>query len=157
MGGLKVTFLLFLAISVSVRGQEDAIENEVDKLVSDVTDVVSNNVEETKEVPRTAAVIEDGTPLEETPVEVLTETEPLSVRSGRYQALNDALLDGPIDLEAVNFNTNDQQSEKQLLNPTTTLSTNSEYGKETTVLFENSNSAAVVLLTLRVTRKHHLP
>lgn len=130
MGVLKVTLLVLLALIVIVRGQDDAIVNEVDNIVSDVTDLVNNDIEETKVAPKTAAVVEDELIAEESsPIEVLTETEPLSVRSGKYQALNDGLLDGPINLEAVSFNSNDIQSEKQLLNPTTTVATNSEYGK----------------------------
>ncbi|XP_037976230.2 protein mesh isoform X1 [Plutella xylostella] len=122
MGCVKLVFLALL-LSVSVKGQEDAIINE-DSLVNDVTSVVSNDLE----VPVVAEAKEVGVEgvVEETaPVEVIAESDAVAVRSGRYQALNDALNEGPVDLQAVDL---DEQLGRQLLNPpSTTATTNNEY------------------------------
>lgn len=119
MGGLKLA-LVVLLVSVSVRGQ-DPIVNEDERTVSDVDNVI-DGVE-----PETAAEVVD-----DTLSEVVSETEPLQIRSGKYQLLNDGLTgEEPINLDAVSFDFNGQQSEKQLLIPSTTATTNNnnEYGK----------------------------
>lgn len=112
MGVLKLA-LIVLLVSVSVNGQEDPIVNEDEKIVSE------NAIDNAQDV------------VEEAPADILTENEPLLVRSGRYQIADDALPDGePIDTEALNIGAIDgTPNERQLLQPPTTGVTNNEYGK----------------------------
>lgn len=125
--GVKVLALIALFV-VSVYGQdttvvEDSIINNVveDNIISDDTTVLEP-VTETKE----DEIDNTG------PVEILSATDELQVRSGKYQTLSDGLVgEQPLALDEVDFNANDDtiQSERQLLSPSTTQITNNEYGK----------------------------
>lgn len=123
MGLLKLA-LIVLLISVSVNGLEDPIVNEDEKVVSE------NTIDKAQDV---AAEEPTDAIDEEPPVEILTENEPLLVRSGRYQLSDDTLSGGaPIDTDAMSFGTADgTQNERQLLQPSTTSPTGviNEYGK----------------------------
>lgn len=121
MGVKFLALIVLLAVSVSVRSQDVISDNE--RTISEVdnsNDALIN--EEIKEEVK-----------EESPVEVLTDTEELQVRSGKYQMLEDGLIgDGPVDTDAVNFDPdNAGESQRQLLAPSTTAPTfgGNEYGK----------------------------
>lgn len=117
---------IFLILVVSVIGQDAVDERTVSENVLDVEDVGVSD----KDIVPDKDVIEDPI-IDEAAAEVLTETEGLQVRSGKYQ-LNDGLVgEEPVNLESVDFNSNILESEKQVLmpGPTTTLQTNTEYGK----------------------------
>lgn len=124
MGVLKLA-LIVLLVSISVKGQEDPIVNEDEKIVSE------NGIDNAQ------GVVEEA-PLDaidkEPPVEVLTENNPTHIRSGEYRLSGDVLAEGePIDIGAVNFGTDDgTQNQRQLLLPPTPTSPNgvfNEYGK----------------------------
>lgn len=124
MGVLKLA-LIVLLISVSVNGQEDPIVNEDEKIVSE--NALDNAQDVAAEEPVDAIN-------KEPPVEVLTENEPLLVRSGRYQLPGDEATGGePIDISAMSFDTADGTlNQRQLLQPSTTPPTGgvaNEYGK----------------------------
>lgn len=120
MGILKLTLICLLLLSVSVNGQEDPIVNEDEIIVSETAIDDAQNV------------VEEG-PADEPPVEILKENEPLLVRSGQYQVLDNALTGGEaIDASAVNFGAGDGTlNERQLFQPPTESPTGvyNEYGE----------------------------
>ncbi|XP_063384616.1 protein mesh isoform X3 [Cydia fagiglandana] len=122
MVNARLAFFVLL-LSASVIGQEDVIVNENERTIEEVVPDVESEVVITSEAtsPRSDDVESVA------PVEILPDA-PLEVRSGKYQ-LQDGLSEGPIDLEAVNVGDDpaNEQSQRQLLNPTTTLATNNEY------------------------------
>lgn len=125
--GVKVLALIALLV-VSVLGQDVTVSDNdvtkevvVDNLANEDPIVLDTVTEATKD-----EVAEDANP-----VEILSPTDDLQVRSGKYQ-LNDGLVgEEPMPLDAVNFDSNNDagESEKQLLSPGTTQVTNNEYGK----------------------------
>ncbi|KAH9637487.1 hypothetical protein HF086_010898 [Spodoptera exigua] len=138
--GVKVIALIALLV-VSVYGQDVTVsDNEVtkevvvDNLFSEDTTVLETVTEPTKD-----EVVEEANP-----VEIISATDDLQVRSGKYQ-LNDGLVgEEPISLDAVNFDSNNDagESEKQLLSPGTTQVTNNEYGiKGVTKFLDNHDLA----------------
>lgn len=127
MGVKKLTLLVLLVVSVC--GQDPIVE---DNGVSDNVLAVEN-VGNVEPVPQAeAAKVEEDELLEDgSPMEMVPGTEQLEVRSGKYQ-LNDGLVgEQPVNLDAVDFNSINGESEKQLLFPdaTSTYATNNEYGK----------------------------
>lgn len=127
MVNARIAFFVLL-LSVSVIGQEDVIVNENDRTLNVGDEAIAEVVSEpTSPRPEEEAIVDN-----EAPVELLPNTQPLEVRSGKFQLQDGLIGDGPVDLEAVNINNDgngDIQSEKQLLTPSTTSVTNSEFGK----------------------------
>lgn len=123
MGVLKLT-LIVLLVSVSVNGQvEDPIVNEEEKIVSENA---ADNVQVVVEEAPVDAVNA------EPPIEILSENEPLLVRSGKYQLTDDTLTGGEPIADAVNFGTGDGTlNQRQLLQPSTPSPTGvtNEFGK----------------------------
>lgn len=122
--GVKV--LAFIALLViSVYGQENDITNDVveDNIISDDTTFLETSTEKVE--------IKEDEIEEVNPVEILSATDGLQVRSGKYQLSDGLVGEEPLALDAVDFNANNEviQSEKQLLSPGTTQVTNNEYGK----------------------------
>lgn len=114
MGTLKFA-LIVLLVSASINGQEDPIVNEDEQIVSD--NAADNAVD---------AV--------EPPVEVLTENEPLLVRSGKYQNLDEPLAGAEQgDTETLNVGADDGMlNQRQYMPAYTTSAPNdvyNEYGK----------------------------
>ncbi|XP_026330187.1 protein mesh isoform X1 [Hyposmocoma kahamanoa] len=122
MSVLKLALIVVLLVSVSVTGQEDPIVNEDENIVSE------NPIDNAQVVVEEAPVdAEDKAP----PVEILTENEPVLVRSGKYQLSDDGLTGGePIDTGAVNFGTDDGiLNQRQLLPPPSPTSPNGVYNE----------------------------
>lgn len=124
--GVKVKLVLacMLVLSGNVIGQDNGVL-EIDRTVNAETPIAPTRATETeKEVPNDEIIDES------LPVEILSDAKELHVTSGKYQALNDALVgEEPVNLQAIDFNSNNVESEKQLQLPTTTATTNNEYGK----------------------------
>ncbi|KAG6459737.1 hypothetical protein O3G_MSEX011577 [Manduca sexta] len=123
---INIVLVLVLAISASVIGQDAVVDSE--RTVSDVTPV-PEEAKDAKQVEKTSSKVEEDELIDETsPVEILTEAVDLHIKSGKYQSLNDGLVgEEPVELEAVNFNSNNVENEKQLMLPPTTGTTNNEY------------------------------
>lgn len=127
MGVKLLSFVLVLVLSVNIYGQEDSIVNEDE--INSVSDIVSNDIE--PPVSLASKVDSDVVLNEVIPPEVLTDAPIVLFRSGKYQTLiDDGLVsDGPAEVDAVLVNPNDVQSQRQLLDPTTTMTTNNDNGK----------------------------
>lgn len=127
---IKLVLVTVLVLSISVRGQVVNVKEDL-KTVSEV----DNNIEALVPQPEvvvepTAATVEDAKP-EENAIEVLPDVPQLEVKSGKYQLLDDTLTGG-VALEPIAgvIDQNVGESEKQLLlDPSTTSTTNNEYGK----------------------------
>lgn len=122
--GVKVHIVfVVLALVLSVNGQ-DAIVNEDERTVS-ITSILPTELSE-----EPLKDVEKDEIINESPVEVISDAG-LEVRSGKYQTLNDGLVgEEPVELEAVDFNSNNGESQKQLLLPASTTSpTNNEFGE----------------------------
>lgn len=112
MGVKRLAIFLVLIISVCAQDTENQI---------------SENVIETEPQAELIDVKEDEVD-NASPVEVAPDLG-LEVKSGKYQ-LNDGLVgEEPVNLEAVDFTSNNGESERQLMLPPTTTTTNNEYGK----------------------------
>ncbi|XP_050355399.1 protein mesh isoform X1 [Nymphalis io] len=114
---VKLVFLVVLAFSACVLGQ-DSIVNDNETVSDDnavEAEIPESDVTENKE--------------NDAPVELISNTEQLEVKSGKYQLLDDTLVgDTPNDLEAVDFGSSDVQNERQMIAaPGTTSFTNTEY------------------------------
>lgn len=137
--GVKLLVLALLVISANVRGQDlgESVTEKTEELPLDQQTEAfpeipkpEDNVPVPAEPEKTAT--EENTP-EESVIELLPDSQPdLEVRNGKYQVLsNDALVgEEPVELEAVDVepNADTEQSERQLLFPPTTTTTN-EYCK----------------------------
>lgn len=117
MGVKRLAVFVLLVVSVCAQ---DTVE---DKLISE-------NVIETEPQAEVIDVKEAEAVDNGSPVEVIPGVDELEVKSGKYQ-LNDGLVgEEPVNLEAVDFTSNNNvESERQLLLPPTTMTTNNEYGK----------------------------
>nr|H9JIQ1.1 RecName: Full=Protein mesh; Flags: Precursor [Bombyx mori] len=117
---IKLVLAVVLILSANVLGQ--------DEIVNDTESTVSVTEAQVVELETDVKEKEDETFEETSPVELLPDTENLEVRSGKYQ-LNDGLVgEEPVNLEAVDFNSNNVESEKQLLSPpSTTVVTGTDY------------------------------
>lgn len=124
MGVNKLTLLVLFVVSVC--GQNSLTENNaVSDNVLDVGNVEPVPQAQAAKEKEADELLEDGAP-----VEILPGTESLDVKSGKYYQLNDGLVgEQPVNLDAVDFSSNNVESEKQLLFPDSTLATNNEYGK----------------------------
>ncbi|RVE49675.1 hypothetical protein evm_005650, partial [Chilo suppressalis] len=164
--GVKIKLVLaaLLVISASVLGQ-DVIVSETERTVND--DINTQDIlvpvpnpgvsQETVESAPEPAPVQDEIVKEneeEKPVEVISETQPLQIRSGKYQLSDDALVaEQPTELEAVNIAPNGEQSERQLEYPYPTEVT-SEYahidGRVLPSITYRNNGQAYVITNQRL-------
>ncbi|CAH0591404.1 unnamed protein product [Chrysodeixis includens] len=121
--GVKVLALISLLV-VSAYGQDAAVVED-----AIINNTVEENVSDTTIVIPVTEPTEDA--IEETaPVEIISATDELQVRSGKYQTLDDGLEgEGPPAEDTVDLNINNDilLSERQLLSPASTISTNNEF------------------------------
>ncbi|XP_045484583.1 protein mesh isoform X1 [Pieris rapae] len=104
--------LIVLVVSVSVIAQDNVSETERTASEGVIEEAPTGDVEDKSESP-----VDDA-------VEVVAES--LQEKSGKYQVLEDELIgDVPNNLEAVDLS--DIQIERQMLIPSTTSQTNTEY------------------------------
>lgn len=118
---IKLALVVILAVSASVNGQDAIVNEEDERTVSDVETKIEDAVENVEQT--------NPEELESHPAEVISDTATLEVKNGKYQMSDDTLEGGVSDLTAVEFDSNDVQNERQVLNPSTTATTNTEYGE----------------------------
>ncbi|XP_072945598.1 protein mesh isoform X1 [Epargyreus clarus] len=147
---IKLGLIVLFVLSTSVIGQ-DAIINENERTVS------VENVEKADEVAVEDIETKTESAVEDKPVEIITDTKPLEIKSGKYQAF-DNTLDGeePTELEAIDVNSNGVQNEKQILIPSTTGITNTEYahidGRVLPATFYQNNGQPYVITPQRLSQ-----
>ncbi|XP_075981860.1 sushi domain containing 2 mesh isoform X1 [Anticarsia gemmatalis] len=120
---MGVKFLALIALLVvSVIGQETTVFEDNKTSISD--NAIVETVTEAK--PVEDELLEEAEP-DAAPVEIISATDQLNVRSGNYQTFNDGLGEGdPLALVPVDFGADGLPNEKQL-QAITTQETNNEY------------------------------